>query len=81
MPQVHYGRQGQQQAMPSPGSRLFVAVIWCLLLPISACTLTVEMGWDYPTGAGLLGLPGGPSAFLGEDFEAVAGDAIVPAGE
>ena len=27
-----------------------------------------QMGWDYPTGAGLLGLPGGPSAFWEPGF-------------
>ncbi len=36
------------------------------------------MGWDYSTGVGLLGLLGSPSAFLGEDFQAVPLGALVP---
>jgi hypothetical protein len=39
------------------------------------------MGWDYSTGVGLLGLLGGPSAFLGEDFQAVYLRALVPPGK
>ena len=39
------------------------------------------MGWDYSTGVGLLGLLGGPSAFLGEDFQAVPLYTVVPTGK